>query len=258
MSQNRVDLNADVGESFGVYVLGHDAALMPHLTSANVACGFHAGDPMVMRQTVALAVRHGVAVGAHPAFPDLAGFGRREMRLPPADVEAMVVYQIAALAGIAKAEGTRLKHVKPHGALYNMAAVDRTLADAIAAAIGAVDRSLVLVGLSGSALIDAGRGAGLATASEVFADRAYLADGTLLSRTMPGAVIHDEAAVIERAVTMARLQSITAVDGSQVSLHVDTICLHGDTPGAPALARGIRTALTDAGIAVLPMAAERT
>jgi UPF0271 protein len=253
MSPFRVDLNADVGESFGTYVLGQDPALMPSITSANVACGFHAGDPSVMRETVGLAARHGVAVGAHPGFPDLSGFGRRPMTLSAREVEDIVAYQVGALAGIAAACGLRLQHVKAHGALYNMAASDRQLADAIARALVAVDRSLVMVGLSGSALIAAGRDAGLATASEVFADRAYRADGTLVPRHLPGAVLGEEATVTARAVRMVRERAVTAEDGAIVALDVDTICVHGDTPGAAALARGVRAALEQAGVVVKAM-----
>ncbi|HUR59388.1 MAG TPA: 5-oxoprolinase subunit PxpA, partial [Opitutaceae bacterium] len=194
----RVDLNADVGESFGAWTLGQDPAVMKSITSANVACGFHAGDPAVMRATVALAAEHGVAVGAHPGFPDLAGFGRRELQVAPRDVEDFVVYQIGALAGIAAAQGVRLQHVKPHGALFNMAVRDPALADAIARAITLIDKSMILFGLPGSELIAAGGRAGLRTACEVFADRAYQPDGTLLSRSHKDAVIHDAARVEAR------------------------------------------------------------
>src|SRR5204863_8944841 len=200
----RVDLNADVGESFGAWSLGQDPAVMKSITSANIACGFHAGDPGVMRATVALASEHGVAVGAHPGFPDLAGFGRRELQVAPRDVEDFVVYQIGALAGIAAAQGVRLQHVKPHGAVFNMAVRDGALADAIARAVTMIDRSMILFGLPGSELVAAGRRAGLRTACEVFADRAYQPDGTLLSRQEPGAVIHDVATVVQRVIGMVR------------------------------------------------------
>jgi UPF0271 protein len=250
MTRAVVDLNADVGESFGPWTLGHDSALFTHITSANVACGYHAGDPGVMRATVELALKHGVAVGAHPGYPDLSGFGRRDMRMSPREVEDLVVYQIGALAGIAAAQGIRLQHVKPHGALYNMAVTDLVLADAIARATASVDRSLVLLGLPGSQLLHAGERAGLRTASEVFADRAYRSDGTLVPRTQPGAVIHDERAVVRRVIAMVRDGVVTAEDGSRVSLRADTICVHGDTPGAAQLAGRMRTALVDAGIEV--------
>ena len=253
----RVDLNADVGESFGAWKLGHDAELMPHITSANVACGFHAGDPGVMRATVALARDHGVAVGAHPGFPDLAGFGRRELRVAPRDVEDFVVYQVGALAGIAAAQGVRLQHVKPHGALFNMAVRDAALADAIARATALIDREMILFGLPGSELIAAGRRAGLRTACEVFADRAYEADGTLVSRQREGAVITDPDTVLARVVRMVREQSVDAIDDTRVPLDVDTICVHGDTPGAADLAARIRGALREAGVDVVAIGNER-
>jgi UPF0271 protein len=253
MSHPRVDLNADVGESFGIYVLGHDSALVPWLTSVNIACGFHAGDPAIMRETVALARSHAVAVGAHPGFPDLAGFGRREMRMSPREVEDLVVYQVGALAAVAAVQGVTLRHVKPHGALYTMAAADPALADAIARAVAAVDSRLVLVGLSGSALVRAGAQAGLSTASEAFADRAYERDGTLTPRSRPDAVLDDPALVCSRAVAMVHEQGVTTTDGTRVPLQVDTICVHGDTPGAAGMARRIRTALEQAGVVVRSM-----
>jgi UPF0271 protein len=246
----RVDLNSDVGESFGAYTIGQDPILLTHITSANVACGFHAGDPGVMRATVAMARQYGVAVGAHPGFPDLVGFGRRELHASPREVEDFVVYQIGALWAVAAAQGVRLQHVKPHGALFNMAVRDGALADAIARATAAVDRSLILFGQPASELVAAGRRAGLRTASEVFADRAYEPDGTLVSRRKPGAVIHDPSAVVERVVRMARDRSVEAVDGSVIALDLDTICVHGDTPGAADLAARIREALIAAGVEV--------
>ena len=246
----RVDLNADVGESFGAWSLGQDPALMSSITSASVACGFHAGDPGVMRATVALALEHGVAVGAHPGFPDLAGFGRRELQVSPRDVEDFVVYQIGALAGIAAAQGVRLQHVKPHGALFNMAVRDAALADAIARAVAMIDKSMILFGLPGSELVAAGLRAGLRTACEVFADRAYRPDGTLVPRQEEGAVIHDAGEVEARVIGMVRDQAVQAVDGTRVPLTVDTICVHGDTPGAAELAARIRSALEKAGVEV--------
>jgi UPF0271 protein len=252
----RIDLNSDLGESFGAWTMGQDALLMTTITSANVACGFHAGDPGVMRETVSLALAHGVAIGAHPGFPDLAGFGRRDMKCTAQEVEDMVVYQVAALAGIAARQGRRLQHVKAHGALYNMACRDARLADAIARATAAVDSSLVLFGLPASELIRAGADAGLAVAAEGFADRAYHADGSLVSRSVPGSVIHDEAAVVARAVRMARERSATAIDGRDVRLDIDTICVHGDTRGAANLARAIRAALEQNGIEVRALRTE--
>jgi len=246
----RVDLNADVGEAAGTQPAGQDRALMAHITSANVACGFHAGDPGVMRATVALACDHGVAVGAHPGFPDPAGFGRRELQVSPRDVEDFVVYQVGALAAIAAAQGVRLQHVKPHGALFNMAVRDAALADAIARAVLLIDRSMILFGLPGSELVGAGARAGLRTACEAFADRAYQPDGTLVPRQQPGSVIHDSDTVARRVVRMVREQAVEAIEGTRVPLTVDTICVHSDTPGAAALAARIRAELNQAGVAI--------
>lgn len=255
----RVDLNADVGEGRSPAVgdtvaapgpRGGDAALMPSITSANVACGFHAGDPGVMRATVALAREHGVAVGAHPGFPDLEGFGRRELQVSPRDVEDFVAYQVGALAAIAAAQGVRLQHVKPHGALFSMAMRDRALAEAVARAAAVIDRALILFGLPGSELVAAGQRAGLRTAREGFADRAYRADGTLVPRSQPAAVIHDLEIVVRRALRIVREGTVDAIDGSRVPLVVDTLCVHGDTPGAADLAAHIRRALADAGVEV--------
>lgn len=248
----RLDLNADVGEGRRG-ALGHETALMRHITSANVACGFHAGDPGVMRDTVALAAEHGVAVGAHPGFPDLDGFGRRELQVAPADVEDFVAYQVGALAAIAAAQGVRLQHVKPHGALFNMATRGAALAGAIARATAVIDRTLILFGLPGSELIAAGRRAGLRTAAEGFADRAYQSDGALVSRQQAGSVIDETAVVIERALRMVCEQVVESIDGTRVPLRIDTLCVHGDTPGAAQLARGVREALEAAGVRVLPV-----
>jgi UPF0271 protein len=245
-----IDLNADVGESYGAYSIGSDAALMPSITSANVAAGFHGGDPSVLRKTIRLAKQHGVAVGAHPGFPDLAGFGRRELTVSPAEAEDFVLYQIAAVGGVASAEGVPLQHVKPHGALYNVAARDSALAAAIARAITAFDRRLILFAPFDSALYNAGLAAGLGVAAEAFADRAYEPDGSLVSRRKPGAVIHDRESVVGRALQMARSRQVTAIDGTVVPLDVDTICVHGDTPGAAALAATLRGALDAAGVIV--------
>jgi UPF0271 protein len=249
----RIDLNSDLGESFGPWPMGQDAALMESISSANVACGFHAGDPGAMRVTVALAREKGVAIGAHPGFPDLVGFGRREMKASPAEVEDFVLYQVAALAGMAAAQGVALQHVKAHGALYNMACRDRALADAIARAVAALDRTLILFGLPNSELIRAGEAAGLRTAAEVFADRAYDPDGSLTARSKPGSVIHDTASVVSRAVKMVRDKEVVATDGSTIVLQADTICLHGDTPGAAEHARAVRKGLEAAGIEIRPL-----
>jgi 5-oxoprolinase (ATP-hydrolysing) subunit A len=250
-----IDLNADLGESFGRWTLGHDADLMKSITSANVACGYHAGDPGVMRETVRAARAAGVAIGAHPGFPDLAGFGRRNLAASPQEVEDFVLYQIGALAGIAAAESVQLQHVKVHGALYNMAVRDRGLADAIARAVTAFDSSLILFGLPETELLHAGERAGLRVAAEGFADRAYEADGTLTPRTRPGAVIHSTDEVIGRAVRMARDGVVRAINGSDIPMRVDTICTHGDTPGSHELVRQLRAGLDAAGIAVVAVGA---
>ncbi len=245
-----IDINCDMGESFGSWRMGADELVMPNNTSANVACGAHAGDPGVMRRTVRLARDAGVAVGAHPGFADLQGFGRREMQVDPRDVEDSILTQMGALAAIARAEGTVLRHVKAHGALYNMAARDRALADAIARAIASFDRSLVMFGLPNSHMIDAGKTAGLRVAAEGFADRAYQPDGSLMPRSRAGAVIHDPDAVVARAVRMVRDGVVLTADGQEIPLRVETICVHGDTPGAHELTRRIRGGLEAAGIAV--------
>jgi UPF0271 protein len=246
----RIDINSDVGESFGAYSIGHDAGLMRSITSANVAAGFHAGDPSVLRQTIRIAKKHGVAVGAHPGFPDLVGFGRRALTVSPTEAEDFVLYQVAAVAGVAAAEGVSLQHVKPHGALFNMAVHDAQLAAAIARAVAAFDKRLVLFGLPGSEILKAGRAAGLRVAAEVFADRAYEPDGTLASRKKPGTVIHDPDTVVARAVRMVTQKNVVAIDGSVVTLEADTMCVHGDTPGSDDLAARIRAGLEEAGIEV--------
>ena len=245
-----VDLNCDIGESFGAWTLGADADVLSHVTSANIACGFHAGDPATMRKTVDLALERGVAVGAHPGLPDLAGFGRRVMEVTPGEAYEMVAYQVGALAAFAAARGTRLAHVKPHGALYNMAATRAPLADAIARAVRDVDRALMLFGLAGSRLISAARSAGIVAVEEVFADRRYAADGTLVSRSEKNAVIGDTDLAVRQAVRMVREGKVTAIDGTEVRVRADTICIHGDTPGAAEHARALRAALSEAGIDV--------
>lgn len=246
----RVDLNCDMGESFGRWELGADRAIMPHISSANIACGAHAGDPAVMRRTVQLASRHGVACGAHPGFADLAGFGRREIPVSPAEAADLVLYQLGALSAIAASEGVALRHVKAHGALYNMAARDRSLADAIASAVASFDRSLRFFGLSGSGMLDAGRQAGLEVAAEGFADRAYEPDGSLTPRSTVGSVIDDLDLVVARAVKMVRDGRVQARNGAEIPLRVDTICVHGDTPGSDRLAASLRAGLENAGIEV--------
>jgi UPF0271 protein len=240
-----VDLNADVGEG-----VADDAALMPFVSSASVACGYHAGNPAVMRNAVEFAQRHQVAIGAHPGFADRKAFGRRELSLSPAEVEALVASQIAALARVAAASGISLKHVKPHGALYNMAARDAALADAIARATAAADPSLALFGLARSRLIDAARRAGVRPVSEVFADRNYRGDGSLVPRSEPDALVDDPVRVVGRALARVRDRAVTAVDGTGVPLVIVTICVLGDTPGAVSMARRLYEALAAAGVAV--------
>lgn len=249
----RIDLNCDMGESFGSWRMGADDRVMPHITSANVACGAHAGDPTVMRRTVRLAKGAGVAVGAHPGFADLQGFGRREMQVDPAEIEDSLVAQIGALTAIAKAEGVPLQHVKAHGALYNMAARDARLAAAIARAVRACDPALVLFGLPNSSILDAGRAEGLRVAGEGFADRSYEPDGSLTPRSRPGAVVHDVDAVVARAVRMARDGVVLTAEGRAIPLQVQTICVHGDTPGAAGLVERIAAALRDAGATLAPI-----
>ncbi len=246
----RIDLNADVGESLGPWPMGADAELIPLVTSVNVACGFHAGDPLTIRRTVRLALDAGAAVGAHPGYPDLVGFGRRAMDLTPDELEAAILYQVAALAGIVRVEGGRLAHVKVHGALYNRAAVDPSVATPVARAVARVDDSLRLVGPPAWALLRAAAAAGLPSLAEAFADRAYEADGSLRSRRLPGALHVDPATAAAQALAVARDGRVVAVDGTSLDLRVDTICVHGDTPGAPAIARAVRAALRDAGVEV--------
>lgn len=251
----RIDLNADMGEGFGVYPLGRDAELLAVVTSANVACGFHAGDPSVMDRTVALAVQARVAVGAHPGFPDLRGFGRRRVDADPAEVERDVLYQVGALQAFARAHGTRVAHVKPHGALYNQAAEDERLAHAVARGVARAGRDLVLVGLASTAVMRAAAEAeGLRFAAEAFADRRYEANGTLQSRQVAGSVLTDPAAAAAQAVRIARDGTVEAVDGTEVRLRADTLCLHGDNPEAVANARAVRQALERAGIEVRALA----
>ena len=251
----RVDLNADVGESLGPWPMGDDAALVPLVTSVNVACGAHAGDPLTIERTVRLAAAHGASVGAHPGYPDLVGFGRRDIDMAPDELEASIVYQVGAVAAFAADAGVPLRHVKPHGALYNAAARDSALADVVARAVARVSPSLVLVGLAGSKLIAAGQRAGLRTAEEGFADRAYEADGSLRSRRLHGAVHADASVVAAQAVAIVRDGRVTSHDGSAVSVRADTLCIHGDSPGAAAFARAIREALAEAGVTVAALEA---
>lgn len=249
-SDLRIDLNADVGESFGAWRLGDDRALFEHVTSANIACGYHAGDPMTMTSTVQEAARCGVAIGAHPGYPDLVGFGRRTLRMAYPDVEAMVLYQIGALQAIAEANGARVAHVKPHGALYNDAVRDRPLADAIAAAVRRSGPDIRLVGLASSALIAAAEAAGIPWTAEAFCDRAYDDDGTLAPRGTDGAMLPDAEAAARQAVAIAVRGSVIARSGAVVAVSAQTLCIHGDTPNAASIARVVRAALEGAGVRV--------
>jgi len=249
-----IDLNADVGESFGPWPMGEDERLIPLVSSVNVACGFHAGDPATIERTVRLAVASGAAVGAHPGYPDLTGFGRRELAMPPAELEASILYQVGAVAAFARDAGVELHHVKAHGALYNAAARDPRLAAAVARAVRRWSGDVILYGLAGSAILDAGREAGLAVAAEAFPDRAYEPDGSLRPRSLPDSVLTDSAAIAARAVAMARDGLVVATDGSSLAIEAQTLCLHGDTPGAAEHAAAVRAALAAAGIDVRAIA----
>jgi 5-oxoprolinase (ATP-hydrolysing) subunit A len=245
-----IDLNCDLGESFGAWRMGQDDAVLDYISSANVACGFHAGDASVMQRTVQAAMARGVAIGAHPSLPDLQGFGRREMQISADEAHALVLYQTGALSAFAVAAGTRLTHVKPHGALYNMAARDAQLADAIAGAVRDFDAGLILVGLAGSELPRAGSRLGLRVAHEAFADRRYRSDGSLVSRREPDAVIHDIDAAVAQAVAIAIEGRVTARDGTPVVIAADTICVHGDRPDAAEFAHRLQAGLVAAGVAI--------
>lgn len=251
----RIDLNSDIGESFGAWHMGADDDVLEHVTSANIACGFHAGDPSTMQRTVALAQARGVAIGAHPSLPDLQGFGRREMRIDATDAYALVVYQVGALAAFARAAGSTLGHVKPHGALYTMAAREPALADAIAQAVRDVDARLVLVGLAASELTAAGERAGLRVAHEAFADRRYLADGRLVARSQAHALIEHIDDAVAQAITIATRGVAHAAGGVAVPIRADTLCVHGDRADAGLFARSLRRALCDAGVDVRTFAA---
>lgn len=243
-----IDLNADLGESFGAWRLGDDEALLHIVTSANLACGFHAGDPLTIRRTCALAVAGGVTIGAQVSYQDLAGFGRREMVVPPEELEAGILYQIAAVDGVARAEGGQVRYVKPHGALYNRAVWDPVQAEAVVAAVRSYDRGLPVLTLPGSALAAAAGAAGLGVIGEAFADRAYNADGTLVPRGLPGAVLTDPGAVAARVTSLVTTGTVIAADGAAVRLAARSLCVHGDTPGAVTLARAVRAAIEAAGV----------
>lgn len=243
-----IDLNCDLGESFGAYTIGMDAQVIPYVTSANVACGFHAGDAVVMERTVALCKASGAAVGAHPGLPDLQGFGRRVMKISPAEAGAFVTYQVGALKAFCDAAGVPLHHVKPHGVLYNMAGRDRELADAIARAVQSAAPGAVLLALSGSEMVRAAQAIGLPVASEVFADRGYRPDGSLVPRGTPGAMIEDEDEAIARVIRMVKEGKVRACDGTDIAIRADSVCVHGDGPKALAFVRKISAALKASGV----------
>jgi len=249
----KVDLNSDLGESFGAYTIGMDEQVIAQITSANIACGFHAGDPLVMDKTVAISKSFGTAIGAHPGFPDLQGFGRRNMNCSPKEIKAYVQYQIGALAAFASAHGLKLQHCKPHGALYNMAVKDMALATAIAEAIAAVDKDIILLGLANSCMLEAAEKVGIKSASEVFADRAYNADGSLVARSQPGAVIHDKDEAIARTVKMVTEGKVIAITGEEISIRADSVCVHGDNPSAVEFVKNIRAALTEKDVEIVPI-----
>lgn len=251
--QTLVDLNCDMGESFGAYKLGLDEEAVKYISSANVACGFHAGDPQVMAHTVDMAVAHGVEIGAHPSYPDLMGFGRRQMDATPDEVKNYLIYQTGALQAFVQARGGRLQHVKPHGAMYNTAAVNKKAARALAEAIYAVDKNLIFLVLANSEMERAADEVGLRYAREVFADRNYNSDGTLVARNNPLAVIKESAEIAPRMIEIIKTGRIKAIDGSFFSVKPDSICLHGDTPGAIEHMKHLRQAIEDAGIRIAPL-----
>ena len=247
----KIDFNADIGESFAGYELGLDSEIVKYITSANIATGFHAGDPDWMARTVSLAIENGVGIGAHPAYPDLAGFGRRNMDLTPAEVHNAVTYQVGALAAFAP--GRKLQHVKPHGALYNTAVRDAAVAEAIVLAVQAFDPDLIHVVLAGSHWESIARKHGVRVARECYADRAVTPEGSLVPRSQPGAVVHDPETVIERSLKLATEGKVSAIDGTEIDFSADSICLHGDTAGAVELAEAVRASLEAGGVAITPM-----
>lgn len=250
MTTLTLDLNCDMGESYGAWTMGDDLAVLPYVSSANIACGFHAGDPAIMRQTVAAALKHGVAIGAHPGLPDIPGFGRREMKVSPQEAYDMTVVQIGALAGVAASQGARLRHVKPHGALYNMAARNADLARAVCRAIHDVDAGLILYGLANSELISAGVGCGLDVAHEVFADRSYESDSSLTPRSEPGAMIDDIDVAVRQVLDMVEQRSIITRQKTSIRIRPDTLCIHGDRKGAAVFAKNVRKALESRGVVI--------
>lgn len=245
-----VDLNSDLGESFGNYTIGMDEEILKYVSSANVACGWHGGDPLVMEKTVSLAKKFGTAVGAHPGFPDLMGFGRRNMTISPEETKAYMKYQLGALMAFTQSKGMKIQHVKPHGAFYNMAAVDMNMARAMCEAVYEVDKDIIFMGLAGSKMIAAAEEIGLTTASEVFADRAYNDDGTLVSRKLPGAMIKDKDLAIKRVVRMIKEGKVETINGKDIAIKADTICVHGDNPKALEFVKNIRETLLAEGVTI--------
>ncbi|MCH7744953.1 MAG: LamB/YcsF family protein [Chloroflexi bacterium] len=248
---NKIDFNCDMGESYGMHKMGFDEEVIKYITSANIACGFHAGDPMWMRHTVRMAEENGVAIGAHPSYPDLNGFGRRDMSLTPEEAKNDVIYQLGALNAFTKAK--KLQHIKPHGAMYNKAVNDEPLARAICEAVLEVDPDLIILALAGSPWIKIAKDMGLRVAQEIFADRAMNADGTLVPRSQPGSVLHNIEEVLERSIKMVTEGKATAITGEEFEVQADSICLHGDTPGAVDMAKALKKGLEDAGVEIVPV-----
>lgn len=244
----KVDLNSDLGESFGCYKIGMDEEVLKHITSANIACGFHAGDPIQMDKTVKLAMKNNVQIGAHPGFMDVIGFGRREMKISKDEVKAYVKYQLGALNSFVISNGAKIQHVKAHGALYNMAAKDYEISLSIAQAVYEVDKNIILLGLANSSIIDAGKAVGLRVANEVFADRAYNSDGTLVSRSLEGSIIYDPNIAIKRVIKMVKENKVEDINGKDIDIKADSICVHGDNPKAIEFVKRIRSELIKEGI----------
>lgn len=250
-----IDLNSDLGESFGAYKLGMDEEVIKYVSSANIACGWHAGDAMVMDKTVAMAVEQGVGIGAHPSYPDLLGFGRRKMVITPLEAKNYIIYQVGALAGFAAAHGAKLQHVKVHGAMYNTAAKDFALAKAICEGVASVDKDLIVLGLANSEWINAGKAVGVDIRSEIFADRAYMDDGTLVPRSEPGAVLHDKDFAIKRALRMVKEHKVTTITGKEIEIVPDSMCVHGDNASAVEFVQAIRKFFEHEGVEIKKMKA---
>lgn len=249
---NKIDINCDLGESFGAYTLGRDESVIRHVSSVNIACGYHAGDPLVMQKTIALAKARGVAIGAHPSFPDLMGFGRRELRATPDEIYCYCLYQLGALDGFARAQGQALQHMKAHGALYNMAGRELQVAEAMCRAMRDFDKNLILLALAGSKMAEAAKAMGVRCALEFFADRAYLPDGNLAPRNQAGAIIHDTSLALARVVRVAREHKVAAIDGTDINVFCHSICIHGDNENALDFACAIQSRLEQENIEIAP------